>query len=128
MSELSHLDCKIYVDASITREELAGRVSALLSATLDRFTAVVPCGEFDIQRNEDFDETRIAEFPDGFLYFRYLIEVYTHTPNDSDCRAFVGKILEHFWSQGVPCVAAGDYENELPNGGGYNSRAVPWAK
>ena len=40
--------------------------------------------------------------------------------------ALVDRLLNRLWSQGLPAVAACDYENELPRAGGYNNRSVPW--
>jgi hypothetical protein len=47
--------------------------------------------------------------------------------NDSHI-ALVNKILTWLWSQKIPAVAASDYEDQLPNNGGYKSPLIPWPK
>jgi hypothetical protein len=126
MPELNELECKIYVDADGTKGELAKRIAELLSAPVEGTTISTRCGEIDVQRNDDFDEKRRLEFPDGFLYFRFLVELYTDDSATPRCGPVVVQILEYFWAQGLPAVAACDYEDDLPNGGGYKSTAIPW--
>jgi hypothetical protein len=126
MAELNELECKIYVDAEGTKEELAKRLAPLLSAAVQGTTLSVPCGEIDVQRNDEFDETQRLEFPDGFLNFRFLVEVYTDDAGTPHCSHVVIQMLEYFWAQGFPAVAACDYEDDLPNGGGYKSQSIPW--
>jgi hypothetical protein len=128
MPEFSDLNCKIYVETPMERGELARQVGVLIKGEVERFTVMSACGELDVQRNEEFDEERRAEFPDGFLYFRYVVEVYSSPGNEAQCRHVVAKIVGYLWSNDIPCVAACDYEEELPNRGGYKSPAVPWVK
>ena len=52
------------------------------------------------------------------LNFRLLIE--------AGPQALVARLLQLLWENGIPAVAAADYEDELPEGGGGKSRAVPW--
>jgi hypothetical protein len=126
MTELNELECKIYVDADCTRTELAARLARLLSAPAEGTTITVECGEIDVQRNDEFDETGRIEFPDGFLSFRLLVELYTGDLTNPGCAPTAGRILEYLWAEGFPAVAACDYEDRLPNGGGYKSAAIPW--
>jgi hypothetical protein len=72
----------------------------------------------DAERNDDYDAAAAREFPSGFLRFRYRIEV--------DTRDVVERLLPLLWERGYPAVAVCDYEDELPEKGGYKSRAVPW--
>jgi len=128
MPAANDLNCKVYIDTSTERAELARQISALTGGAVERFTVTAACAEMDVQLNEEFDEKRRAEFPDGFLYFRYVVEMYTSPGEEAQCRHLVAKIVGYFWSNTIPCVAACDYEDELPNRGGYNSTAVPWVK
>jgi hypothetical protein len=72
---------------------------------------------FDVDRNDDRDDERAREFPDGFLHFRYVIDVGPGEP--------VARLLRLLWDNGIPAVAASD-DDDLPEHGGYKSRAVPW--
>jgi hypothetical protein len=71
-----------------------------------------------VERNDDRDPERAAEFPDGFLYFATLVE--------AGPQEVTAQLLRLLWDAGIPAVAATDYEDELPEGGGYGSRRIPW--
>src|SRR3954464_9696066 len=75
-------------------------------------------GRSDARRSHDRDAIRAREFPDGWLFFRHNVEV--------ERRAHVAPLLRLLWGNGIPAVAACDYEEELPEGGGSKSRNVPW--
>src|SRR5689334_19229069 len=109
--------------AALIATPLAGSVGGVPGSG----TVRVPQGEIDVRRNRDADSSRASTFPDGFLGFRYTLELYPSPTVDLDGRvATVSKLLNFVWSQGIPAVAACDYEDHLPNGGGYNRRSVPW--
>ncbi len=74
----------------------------------------------------DFDEQIRKDEENGFLYYRYLLEIEpTEEFGKENAVEFVGKILDYLWSQGFPAVASCDYEELLPNNGGYKSPNVP---
>jgi hypothetical protein len=73
---------------------------------------------FDVDGNHARDDERARDFPDGFLYFRYVIDVGPDEP--------VARLLRLLWDNGIPAVAASDGDDDLPENGGYKSRAVPW--
>jgi hypothetical protein len=132
MTYSDDLDCKIFVDTDVPARELAVAVAQLLSGTAaGPWTWTVSTADcaIDVLPNDDFDEERREAFPDGFLNFRYALEVYPRSGQPHDAiRQVVARLLEHLWAQGIPAVAACDYEPELPSGGGYKSGSVPWPK
>jgi hypothetical protein len=84
-------------------------------------------GEIDVRLNEESDSRRVVEFPDGFLFFRYALEVYPSPAVAHEERvAFTANMLRALWSSGSAAVAVSDYEPELPHRGGYKSPSVPW--
>lgn len=129
MSDMTDLDCKIYVDTNIGRSQLVEKVAQLLEGSVEKNTVRSLGVEIDVLENEEFDESRRTEFPDGFLRFRYSLEFYfnpSQKPHDRVTTA--ARILELLWSDGFPAVAACDYEAELPKMGGYKNGSVPWPK
>jgi len=101
------IDCIVYANHSArNRTELEDWLEQEIGERLDA------------ERNDDYDEAAAREFPSGFLRFRYRIEI--------DSRDVVERLLPLLWERGVPAVAACDYEDELPEKGGFKSRAVPW--
>jgi hypothetical protein len=132
MADSADLGCKIFVDTEQTAEELAALLLPVLSGQevtegAGVRTIVAPQAEVEIRKNKDFNKERGRVFPDGFLYFAYALEVY---PSVGTSRAelvrLTTSILNRLWSQGVPAIAACDYESELPYGGGNDNRSVPW--
>lgn len=119
-------DCTIFVDADISETELVGLVAEWLFAD---DSPVIGC-EANVLRNADYDSNRRQQFPDGFVYFRYLIDLYMdetiHKTTGPDKAEVVTRLLEGLWDWGYPAVAACNYEDQLPHHGGYRSRAVPW--
>jgi len=122
MTEFPVPDCKIFVDAEIADAELMGLVAQLL------FGSNGGCDgcEAGIVMNEDYDPNRRRQFPEGFIYFRYYIDLYIDDSAKIDRAEVVSNVLEGLWDWGFPAVAACDYEERLPHSGGYRSRAVPW--
>ncbi len=122
MSDVTPPDCQIYVDAGISESELAGLIAQFLLPDVGS----APGYEAEIIPNEDYDSNRRKQFPGGFIYFRYVIDLYLETPAFNERAALVARLLEGLWAYGFPAVAACAFEDHLPHGGGYKSRDVPW--
>jgi hypothetical protein len=116
------LDCAIYVDAP-DPPELFELLLGATGGARDGSTIEAPGAELYVDDNDEADAGRRSEFPDGFLFFSNRVEVYPETPT---AVALVTALLEALWARGWPAVAACDYEDELPYGGGYKSPEVPW--
>jgi hypothetical protein len=130
VTELNDLDCKIYVETGQTVDHLCNLLAAELSATplngAVRGFQTSLC-ELDVRENDECDSARSQEFPDGFLYFRYLVELYPAVIASHEDRVHLtARILSLLWSKGYPAIAACDYEKELPHAGGYQNHRVPW--
>jgi hypothetical protein len=131
VANTAELDCKIYLEAPETPDAIAQRVFTTLggsvSVTPSAVIVLLPSAEVEVRDNEDADAQRTSDFPDGFLKFRYVLEVYPSSqevPKDRGART--AKLLEVCWSRGWPAVAACAYEDELPHHGGYKDRSLPW--
>ncbi len=120
MSELRSPDCKIYIDTELSDRELTGLIMQIISDAEDS-TGV----EIALYRSEDHDTKRRTQFPDGFLYFRYYLDVYVDTEQHT---RVIGTLLRSLWELDIPAVAASPFEHLLPERGGYRSRAVPWPR
>jgi len=122
MSDLVVPDCRVYVDAEISESELIGLIAQLLYSD---GASGIGC-EADAVRNEDYDSNRRRQFPGGFIYFRYYVDLYmSELPTETQAQ-LVTAMLEALWDWGCPAVAACSYEDWLPEHGGYRSTAVPW--
>ncbi|AFZ24726.1 hypothetical protein Cylst_2517 [Cylindrospermum stagnale PCC 7417] len=121
------LACMIYAD--INENELAEKLRRLLSQKNYNASFFLDDNEILVIKNLSFDSIQRQQFPDGFLYFQQIIEIFpdeTKTVSLENQIALVSRILQYLWSEGVPAVAACDYENKLPNNGGYKNTVIPW--
>jgi len=130
---LNHLTCKIFCEANSRPRELAELLAAREGPSFRLWSGPVSSsigneiGELEIRRNEDRDDVLAQQFPDGFLHFHYVLELYPRsTPRREDEVKYVARLLETLWSRGFPAVASCDYEDELPHHGGYRDTSLPW--
>lgn len=119
--ELRAPDCKVFVDAEISENELVSLTAPVIFAPDDGISLRV-----EVVRNEDYDSNRRRQFPDGFVYFRYTLDLFMSGATVARQAAVVTRLLKRLWEWGFPAVAACAYEERLPKRGGYRSRAVPW--
>lgn len=131
MADGSDLDCRFYIDAGQPLEGVAAFLAGALARPAEGGpagkTLRTPWGEIELRRNDEADPIRAADFPDGFLHFRYTAEFYPSSGAASEDRvSLAAKVLSALWGRGLPAVAVCDYEARLPKGGGYKDRTAPW--
>lgn len=123
MNDLRAPDCKVFVDAEVSDRELFSMIAQSMFIPDDPTPL-----EVEVIKNEEYDSNRRRLFPDGFVHFRYILDVYMNrAPRDAKVAA-VSRLLDFLWSWGYPAVAAAPFEDRLPERGGYKSRRVPWAE
>lgn len=120
---------KIYAAGDYSIDELFIELGALLSAKKN-VGYFLDTNEFDVSiiSNDEFDILKQREFPDGFLYFNHLIDIGFLDDLSLDFAVtVVTKILHWLWHEKkVAAVASCDYEDLLPQNGGYKSKNIPW--
>lgn len=80
-----------------------------------------------IDFNDDYDNIKETAFPDGFLFFKYLLNLtFVEGTDISDCAKITSKILTELWNKNISAIASCDYEDLLIKNGGYKSKEVPW--
>ncbi|MEB3801645.1 hypothetical protein INQ45_11685 [Flavobacterium columnare] len=84
--------------------------------------------ELILLKNSDYDSSRQSEYPDGFLYFRYILEVNILNEDIEMLKivSIVNNILDFLWENNISAIASCDYENLLKNNGGYKNISIPW--
>jgi hypothetical protein len=128
MSAPNDLDCRIYVEGQ--QDALVALLLRLcVEASWDPRARTVRTkhGDIEVRKNDETDPSRALAFPDGFLYFRCVLEFYPnpHVPHEDRVR-FLSSLLSEIWGEKLPAAAACDYENELPHRGGFKDKALPW--
>lgn len=119
------LFCEIYADKEAN--ELQEGLRQLITEKNGVFYA--HDNEIVVQKNLSFDSVKRKDFPDGFSHFEQRIEIFPDESKEVSLEnqiTLVSMILKHLWSQNIPAVAACDYEDQLPENGGYKSRQIPW--
>lgn len=123
------LACIIYADTN--KDELVEKLNQMLTKDSDSSVFYAHNNEIEFLQNLDYDPVNCQQFPDGFLHFQQRIEIFADESKLVSLEnqvKLVSTILKILWSQGVPAVAVCDYEDKLPNNGGYKNNNIPWIK
>lgn len=121
------MDCVIYVDSGKPVDEMTIIVADTVNGAALGRSALVQCngGELDVRRNTNAAPVQATGLPDDFLHFRYRVELYPRAESTVQDRIILtSKLLERFWSLGLPAVAACDYEDSLPKQDHVTSQPV----
>ena len=120
--------CTLYVNDKLDLKRLIDSINGLIGSNIKAFDSI-RSDDFAIVFTLNGGYNAILEkvFPDGFLFFKYRLEIsFEDNVNISFCVEMVGKILVHLWKEGVTAIASADYEETLPEKGGYKSYLIPW--
>jgi hypothetical protein len=122
MRDYHDLYCKIYVDTDINIEQLKDKISMMVSGEKQLFrTIITSFGEIDVNKNEDFDRKKVLE-SDGFIYSKYYLDIEPKgNIEQQNYIQGISDLLQNLWNSGFKSVAACDFEEELPQKGGYNT-------
>lgn len=127
------IDVAIYVEAA-SREEILAVLKSQAGYRENR-GASGQLGPFELSlsSNRSLEPERKVQFPDGFLHFRFMLELYSDEdgePEDAEVAEaleLVSSLLVALWQSGIPAVAACDYEERLPwSGGSKGEGRIPW--
>jgi len=79
-------------------------------------------GEVFLDKNSDFDIKEAKKYPDGFLYFEYLLEISINEKSDEIL--IINNVLNYLWDNHIPAIASCDFEDKLDKKGGYKDLSV----
>lgn len=66
--------------------------------------------EVHISENKESDINKIHIYPDGFLYYKFIVDLEIKSENYIQITDLILRLL---WKNKMPTVAACDYEDEL---------------
>lgn len=119
-----NLYCKIYVHTNKSIDELPKEIEKQISIKSDQFHSFE--NQFitlEILANKEYDKNKCYEFPDGFLYFKYNLEIDCKiTSKEIEYIEFISALMKFLWGLGMNLVASCDFEEFLPNQGGFKKR------
>ncbi|MGG0888076.1 1,4-dihydroxy-6-naphthoate synthase [Brevibacillus parabrevis] len=121
MEEKFDLFTKIFVDSDVDKEMLLDTVSNIVMGAISGSSILTKQTEIFIFNNGDFDEDKRNQGNDGFLYYKYYLEI--EPTEDADDRNYVleiSNLLTKLWNADFKAIASCDFEDLLPRKGGYN--------
>ncbi len=122
-----NLFCQIYVQLSSEEQSLLQMLSDKIGGEVSHGAIRSQYFELFVDKNVDFDPRKITEFPDGFLFFKWILNI---EPDESkgvaEYMKSISRLLEILWQLKIPAIAACDFETSLPYHGGYKQKAIPW--
>lgn len=121
MEEKFDLFTKIFVDSDVDKETLLDTVSNIVMGTISGSSTLTKQAEIFIFNNGDFDEDKRNQGNDGFLYYKYYLEIEpTEDANDHNYVLEISNLLTKLWNADFKAIASCDFEDLLPRKGGYN--------
>ncbi|QAA33369.1 1,4-dihydroxy-6-naphthoate synthase [Clostridium manihotivorum] len=123
MNIYDNLYCKIYVDTDKSIQDIINVILSVVSGQVRRKGVYSTNLEIDIRYNKEYDELERLGVEDGFLYYKYYLEI---EPNENAAQKkyilSVSQLLEGLWGVGYKAVASCDFEVDLPRSGGYKAQ------
>jgi hypothetical protein len=118
---------RLYVHAQTTLRELNDFVLRSIDGQMDRSTIVMENINIQVMTNDEFDLSKVDDLKEGFLSYRYTFEIWQSGNESSRIKfsAILSKLLIDLWAHNVPAIACYEFEEDLPEKGGYLSSNVP---
>ena len=122
-----NVHCAIFTACELSTDQLVNEIADIVNAK-NVFRGFVDTDTIAISvtENSDYNTELQRQFPDGFLHFKFKIDLEAERDYEVHLIDVTNSILKWIWQKNCPAVAAADFENKLTNSGGYNSKAVPW--
>lgn len=107
--------CKVYVDSDRPKNVVLEVIRSAVGGRLEGRTTVRTGNcVIDVEDNEEFDEVKSSEPTDGFLWYRYYLDVEPLPGYDRSAYiALLSLLLEAMRRNGYSIVPACDFEAEL---------------
>src|SRR4051812_31498884 len=94
---IDNLWCKLYVDADVSREKLVKFVVEIKGGVAIGRTVSIGQSKIYISENDEWKESRHRNPRDGFLYFRYYMDIEALRRQKRAAQiALVADLLHHF--------------------------------
>ena len=115
------LFCKIFVNTNLAHGELIAKTASLTHGVIEQWTIVCNLYEISVVENDEYDEIKYQDKDEGFLFSKFFLEIepIATLTNKTTYISDISKLLEGLWQEGYSAVAACDFEDLLPNKGGY---------
>jgi hypothetical protein len=107
--------CKVYLDSALSKHAVLAHLADWVAGQVSMRTITANAFEVDVVANEDFDESRAQRAKDGFLFYRYYLDIEPRSgvPEEEYVEA-VRRLLTKVRSGDMRAVASCDFEDQLP--------------
>ena len=123
---------KLYIDFRKERSETALFLASLLRGSIDSKNSRILYSsllEYGVMDNPVFDSEKAKEFDGGFFHYKYYCEIDPiidiTDENLKKIKQELSELLLAIWMENIPAIISADFEDELPERGGYLSPNVP---
>uniref|UniRef100_UPI003D21D470 1,4-dihydroxy-6-naphthoate synthase n=1 Tax=Brevibacillus sp. FIR094 TaxID=3134809 RepID=UPI003D21D470 len=107
--------CKLFIDTELDREEVSKLIAKSINGIVHKHQCFSEALDIYVNKNDDFDLEKGTEKRDGFLYYKYFLDIEPQKGSDEEVYInTIGKLLENLWRNGIKAVAASDFEHLLP--------------
>lgn len=110
--------CKLFLDAEMSRDELGKLVTEFVEGEKDRCLIHSAVLEIFVNDNDFFDNAKIENSDDGFLYFPYFLDIEPQMDMEGVYIETIATLITRLWNHNIKAVAACDFEDLLPGKGG----------
>jgi hypothetical protein len=114
---LDDLYCKIYVDTTLSEEELIHHIANFTKGDVHVRTVETDMMGIGIIENEDYDDKFKSE-QNNFVCYRYYLEIDASDLGLLESNKYIdlmSDLLEFLWSTCEDAVPSCDYEEKLPS-------------
>ncbi|MDQ1236825.1 hypothetical protein QE450_004323 [Paenibacillus sp. SORGH_AS306] len=110
-----NLFCKVFIDTEIHQDELLHLINSEISGEVNKLEITNSTLIIEIRKNVEFDSVRSENLSDGFLFYKYYLEIEPFSEVvERDYIKAVADLLKKLWESNIGTVAACDFEDLLP--------------
>ena len=122
MTSEENLYCKIFVDSNMNEIDQIKMIASITAGEISKWTVVTDGCEIDVIKNDDYNKLKSKDASDGFLYYRYYLDIEPFESVEKEKYIFeIGLLIQGLWNNKCKAVAACDFEDQLPMKGGIGS-------
>ena len=112
---LDDLYCKIYVNTSLSKEELLQHIANFTGGNVFVRTVETDLMGIDVILNEDRD-SKLSHKNGGFIHYPYYLEIDPTNVGEENPKIYIyaiSKLLKFLWTMYKDAIPACDYEAQL---------------
>lgn len=111
---VNSLYCKLFIDSDKSVEELENIICLILGGKIHPIRTIeIKEAAFDLRINKEFDLKKGKNKDDGFLYWKYFLDIEPIKTSKIDYINIVRDLMNQLKKQSIDSIAACDFEDRL---------------